>query len=272
MLSLDVAISTYKPEGIKRVEKMLESLPEQPNVNYVVSWQEHANADIPVSLLKRGDVKILRYDIKGLSNNRNNAIDHCTGDILLIADDDLNYRKDFAASVIKPFAINPTLDMALFKIEFKNKKSYPRQECEIKLPLPKNYYVTSMEIAFRRESFRDLRFYPELGLGAADMHCGEEELFLISAIKRGLNLRFIDKIIAGHPEETTGDKVSEDILRGQGFVIGALYPFTWWMRVPLKALRNFKSKKSSLAMSLRYLAQGAVRYKTSRKSIPKKYH
>ena len=82
MLTLDVAISTYKRDGIRKVEKMLP--PPQEGVKYVVSWQEHDDNPIPSELSSRADVEVYRLDKKGLSNNRNNAISHCKGDIILI--------------------------------------------------------------------------------------------------------------------------------------------------------------------------------------------
>lgn len=260
MLTLDVAISTYKPEGIERVTKMLSPLAPQEGVRYIVSWQEHQEADVPEYLVDRQDVEVYRLDIKGLSNNRNNAIDHCNGDVILIADDDLEYYPDFAQKVLNPFQENKELDLATFKIDFLNKKTYPYADCNLKIPLPKNYYVTSMEIAFRRESINDLRFWPELGLGAPSMHCGEEEFFIFNAIKINLNCKFINSVIAIHPSDTTGNSVSKGTLSGQGFIIRKYYPLTMPIRLLIKAWRLKKTKKNPFFKSLIYLSKGAFYY------------
>ena len=261
MLSLDVAISTYRPEGIQRVEKMLRPLPEQEGVKYVVSWQEHNNSDIPDYLAQRPDVEIYRLDKKGLSNNRNNAIENCKADIVLIADDDLELQKDFADKILTTFEEDPNIDMALFKINFGIPKNYPPRDCLINLPLPKNYYINSIEMAFKKESFKNLRFNPDLGLGAPEMHCGEEELFVLSAIKKGLKIQFSNKIIASHPDPTTGNKITKEILRGQGYVIKSYHPYSWILRLPLKALRIKKGEKEKFFYSLFYLVQGALKPK-----------
>ena len=86
MLELDIAICTYGADGPSRVAMML--LPPEEGVRYVVSWQEHGDAVLPEILKDRKDVAVFRLDKKGLSNNRNNAIANCTGDIVLISDDD----------------------------------------------------------------------------------------------------------------------------------------------------------------------------------------
>lgn len=53
-MKLDVAISTYQPQGLQRVADM--NLPQVEGVRYVVSWQQHGGARIPEQLL-RNDVK-----------------------------------------------------------------------------------------------------------------------------------------------------------------------------------------------------------------------
>lgn len=270
-MTLDVAISTYKPEGIRKVEKMLQSLERRPDVRYVVSWQEHENAPLPKALEERPDVAVHRLDAKGLSNNRNNAIEHSRSDIILIADDDLEYEPDFADKIIAAFEKDPGLDLATFKLQYFNPKTYPSESKELKIPLPKNYFVSSVEIAFRRESIGDLRFYPELGLGASTMHGGEEELFLASAIKRGLSCRFENSIIGRHPEPTTGDKVSEEILRGQGFIISLFYPLSFILRVPLKAYRQAKNKRGNFAGNFKNIWQGSILAKKTLREIPQCY-
>ena len=270
-LTLDVAISTYKPEGIKRVEQMLQTLSPREGVRYIVSWQQHEDKEVPETIQLREDVEVIRLDQKGLSNNRNNAINFASADIVLIADDDLEYDKDFVDKVLGAFEKDDDLDFALFKIRFKNEKEYPIEDCDLKIPFPKNYYVTSMEIAFRRKKSGDLRFYPEMGLGAELMHCGEEELFVFSAIKRGHKVKFFNREIASHPSETTGEKVSDSILRAQGFIISLMYPFSFFLRLPLKAWRLKKHKNTPFFSALCNLASGAVHQKLIYKKIPSCY-
>ena len=268
MLSLDVSISTYKPEGILRVEKMLAPLTQREGVRYIVSWQEHENTPVPESLLQRKDTEIFRFEGRGLSNNRNNALDHCKGDIILIADDDLQYYPDFAEKIIDSFESNPLIDLATFKVDYENPKKYPVQDCTLNLPFPKNYFGSSVEISFRREKFKTLRFWGKMGLGNPDLSCGEDELFLISAIKRNFNCRFNNKTIAKHPQSTTGDCVAEGVLRGQGYIICLIYPWSSFLRIPIKAFRVSKNKNSKFLNNLKHLLEGAIKSIKKKKEIP----
>lgn len=256
-MTLDLAISTFGREGIKKVEKML--LAPQKDVRYVVSWQEHCNAVLPEAIRGRSDVRVWRLDKKGLSNNRNNAIAHCSADIVLIADDDLIYYADSFQRVVKAFEQSRELDLATFRVKFKRTKNYPQDGCRLGIPLPKGYFVTSMEIAFRRKRTVGLSFNPLLGLGAPDMFCGEEEIFLLEAIKSGLMCRHIGEYICDHPGDTTGCKATPGILMGQGYVIKRHYPMSAFPRLLMKAYRISKRGDVSCLRALRFLVKGAMK-------------
>lgn len=256
MLSIDVAISTHKPEGIARVVEMLPS--QKEGVNYIVSWQEHDETPIPSEILQRSDIKVYRLDKKGLSNNRNNAINHCRGDIILIADDDLEYYNDFDIKIRKAFQEDNSLDLALFKVKYSKTKNYPENSCHLNYPLPKNYYAASVEIAFRRKKLPKLRFWEKMGLGNPLLSCGEDELFVAAAVKQGKTCYFINETIASHPHSTTGEAANPGILRAQGFLTKAIYPFSAFLRIPLKAIRLKKNINYSLWKSLKYLSKGAL--------------
>lgn len=255
-LTLDVALVTHGPSGIDRISKMLPA--PCRGVRYIVSWQNHKDCDLPDSIKKRDDVEIHRLDISGVANNRNNAIDNCSADIILIGDDDLTYKKDFAFKIIEAFAKNPDMDMAIFKVDFgtESKKEYPKEECRLSLPFPRNYYAGNIEIAFRRERMSDLRYWPELGLGANELQSGEDEFLVISAIKKGKHCRFINETICSHPPVSTGDKVTPGILKAQGFVINAIYGLSGVPRAVLKSYRLNKQKKTGFLYALNYLLQG----------------
>ena len=228
----------------------------QEGVKYIVSWQEHENVPVPESMEDRKDVEVYRLDLKGLSSNRNNAIEHCKGDIILISDDDLRFKPDFANKICNAFEDDKDVDLGIFKIDFFNGKDYPAEECRLILPFPKNYYCSSVEIAFRRKKLKSLKFWNKMGLGNEFLQCGEDELFLLSAIKRGYNCKFFNKEIAIHPQDSTGDKTSEGIHKGQGFILGLTYPFSSVFRIPLKAYRTGKTKKTAFLPVLFQLSKG----------------
>lgn len=238
-MTLEVLICTLGRDGIARVDAM--GLPRVENVSYLVSWQM-PDGEIPQNLL-RPDVRVITSHDTGLSRNRNHALDNATGDILLIADDDLRYTARQLLSVLDVFRKNPSLEVATFRYDGEDKKCYPDHECDLGKKLPKGYYVTSFELALRRDSpAGKLRFNEKMGIGARYLHAGEEELLLLAARKMGLNCRFFPITITSHEGLTTGNRhVMPGVARAFGAYIGLAHPFTCLPRIVLKAWRLYRS-------------------------------
>lgn len=257
MMALDLAVATHRPEGIKRVARMV--LAPMEGVRYVVSWQAHENAPIPDELM-RSDIEIHRFDLMGQSLNRNNAIEHCKADIILHSDDDLIYTPERFRRVVSVFEENPDLDVATFQSKQGIGKSYPETMTKLDRELPKNYSVGAVEIAFRRSTAGELRCCPEFGLGSPRLHGGEDEMFLMSAIRRGLDCRFFPITICEHPGVSTGTKAhfSDENLQASGCVISMTYPSTAILRIPLKAWRVYRAGRASLPRALYCLSRGAL--------------
>ncbi len=259
---LEVLISTFGAEGLRRVATM--ALPEMDEVKYLVSCQcpGHDSLELPPEL-QRKDVKVIFTPTKGLSVNRNNAISHATAPLCLISDDDLSFTPEGFRSVITVFGENPDLDVATFQYTVTDgrfEKSYPSESFPLSDPA-KGYFVTSFEIAFRRESVikSGVWFNRNFGLGAPLYGSGEEELWIKDLLDAGLNARFYPYVIAAHADcSTTGVRLmdSPPVLRAAGAVIKRLYPATSFPRVLLKAWRSSRASGAGLGECLRPLLYG----------------
>ena len=255
---LSVLISTYRPEGIERVCAM--NLPVVDGVDYVVSWQEHHDAPIPESLASRSDISVFRTDSHGLSNNRNNALEHATGDVILIADDDLTYTPQQLLDIIHAFDEHPEVDYASFRYKGATNKNYPNTISDL-AHLPKGFYQSSIEISFRNnERTRHLRFNPLLGLGAPKLTSGEEELLLYKARKSGLKCMYFPIEITSHPHISTGEQqnVSDGFLNANGAVISVMHPWSFVARIPVNALRLKRAGRTGFFRAASRMFEGAI--------------
>lgn len=256
MTTLDITIVTHTPQGGEKVGRMLMAPME--GVRYIVSWQNHGNVAIPSSLI-RDDVDVYRFDGKGVAANRNNALEHCTADIVLMSDDDLIYNKGGISMITGIFDENPTLDLATFRCVTPSPKKFPEKSVRLGRRLPKDYNVGTVEIACRRKSIECLRFCTELGKGSERFHSGEDEYFLYTAINRGLECRFFPIDICEHNHYSTGfdPHPSKGMLQGFGCIIALMYPWTCAARIPLKAWRLFRARRAGFFKALAALAEGA---------------
>ncbi len=253
-MTLEVLISTYGNEGIARVAEM--NLPTADNIFYLISWQMPSGDPLLPKALLRKDVRVSVISSTGLSKNRNNAIGRATGDICLIADDDVAYTAERLQAVVSAFVANSGVDIAAFRYDGDG-KLYPDFEFDLRRPA-KGWNPSSIEIAFRRETVAGKIEFNELfGLGAPEFHAAEEAVFIHQAMHRGLKGRFFPVTIARHNGASTGfRRMSKGFLMAQGAYMSIAYPLTAPLRIPLFAWRADRRRQTLFAPALRHLLKG----------------
>ena len=166
--------------------------------------------------------KVFDYQETGLSRSRNRALQHADTDIGVIADDDVRHPDDAPVIIARAFAAHPRADIITFQARTPDgapfKKYPPRARRHSARSLMR---VSSWEIALRLESIRaaGLRFDERFGLGAT-FPTGEENIFLLDALRRGLNLRYVPQPIAIHPAQSSGADFSHSdniVAKGAAF-------------------------------------------------------
>jgi glycosyltransferase involved in cell wall biosynthesis len=182
-------ICTYG-ERIQNVPYVL--LPPRHDVVYVISWQcGDFDLNIIPRDLCRDDVVVEAFKDRGLSNNRNHALSMVKTPYAIIADDDLRYDTTELNEVIDTIKQNPDVDIFCFRAKSKQGiwvKDYPQQRYNYKQQ-PKGAYISSWEIVVKKT--KDLpQFDPHYGIGAPLLGCGEEEIFIIDAAKKGLGIEY----------------------------------------------------------------------------------
>lgn len=258
MMTLDLALITHNHDGMQRIIE--QALPAVKGVRYVISWQAHNGKPIPDEISSRPDILVCRCELPGLSNNRNNSLDHCTADIILLADNDVAYTAEGLNSVIQTFRDNPNVDVATFRSAHGDMSRFPDRPTPLKPKLPKGYYVTSFELALRRSTAGNLRCCPELGLGAPIYQGGEDEMLLMSAIRRGLRCEYFPITICAHPHDSTGTKarLTTGNMKAMGCIIALTSPLTAIFRLPLKAYRLWRKGQAGLVSGLYHITTGAL--------------
>lgn len=213
---------------------ILSRLPlSQSGVRYLVSHQIFGTENSVIAtdtaardLENRTDVTLVTVESRGLSNNRNNALVHATGEILLIADDDAVFESDFADSLKAAFAIRKNADVVTFRIRTPEgilfKKYYADGHVHTRKSL---FRVSSVEVALRRKSLiaSGVLFDVNFGLNA-EFPCGEETVLLADLMHFGLTAVNCDSVIAVHPRESSGrNYIAEGACRVRGAVIRRVY-------------------------------------------------
>lgn len=265
-MKLDVLICTLN-DGIVRVPDIL--LAPRPDVRYIVSMQytdEVYLQQIPHILQERTDVRVVTLAGKGLSRNRNYALQHATGDIALVADDDVRYRDEYFDCIIDTFKHNTALDIAQFKMKATDGsyvKDYP--DVSYTYPhVPRGMYVSSVEIALRVSSVRGELFFDErFGLGSPYFICGEEEIFFHNAYHKGKVIKYFPHYVVETPSDTTGTHTFTDerVMMAKGALHYYLHGASAWLRMFKFALSAAIMHKASFGTLLRNTFKGINYYR-----------
>lgn len=248
---LDILISTIGVEGIQRIVK--SNHPRINGVRYVVIWQQpDSNLPVPTEL-KRNDMIVHIIHNQGLSLSRNKALECAEARFILIADDDISYYVEGIIEAMRVLEQHPEYDIITFRYDSeKSTKRHPSKSFKHSKK-PKGYYVSSIEIAAKRESIisAGIRFSPLFGLGAI-FPTGEEDLFLHNARQSGLVAAYYPITICRHDGLTTTERHSlPELIQSKGAVFSQLFPKSWKLRLISHAWRN---RNKDLGM-LKYIAQ-----------------
>lgn len=257
--TLQLLVSTID-DGIARLPQLL--LPPHRQIGYVVTWQqtEHCSiTELPAEIASRSDVVVKVMPGRGLSRSRNECLRNATADCCLIADDDCRYTIDGLNALMQCFERHPQVQIAT--VEFSSTSSpkvYPGGEYDLSRP-PKGHYVSSIEIAFRREAVQGLLWFDEhFGLGSGIYQCGEDELFVNRALKAGLKGCHFPVVVAHHPCGTTASTRATEpgVLMARGRLLGITSPATSLPRALLMARRVSKMHNTSFFDTLKLILKG----------------
>ena len=224
MLTIQFLISTLG-ERIAQAAKVL--LPPVEGVSYVVVWQRNGiiSDALPAELKEREDVSIVEDNGKGLARSRNIALENATADLLVITDDDNRYDTAAIELIRNAFEKHPTAGLIQFQaltMEGKPLRNYPAFPYTYETR-PRGTYFCSVELVMRRKANLP-RFDERFGLGA-ELGCGEEEVFVHEAVKRGVKMIYVPQPLVRTDGATTGGRFLTDaaVQRAKGAVLCILH-------------------------------------------------
>lgn len=143
--------------------------------------------------------KMITTRTRGVGVNRNIALLAADADILLFADDDISYYDGYADAVVRAFEQQPDADMMVFGIAFtKNDAVYKRRNVTKGRKRLWNAlrYGAGVLAVKRRSLFKANVCFSLLFGGGCKYSCGEDSLFIVECLRRGLKL-YADPFVLG---------------------------------------------------------------------------
>lgn len=202
-----------------------------------------------ITLENGSEVRVFSYNERGVGKSRNHALEKAMGEIVLFGDEDIVYESDCADKLIGEFEAHPEADIIFFNIKVgSERQTYWNTEFkEVGFRNTGRYGIVSL--AARYDKIWDLKF-SELFGGGAKYSAGEDSLFIMDCLKKGLRC-FASPVCLG--EETPSESSWFTGYNDKFFFDrGVLYHFLYGNKAGLIAARFLLRHKSTLLNELSF--------------------
>jgi len=262
MSKIEVLISTMDRNNIDFVKSM------NLTTNAIVVNQNESINNEEDFELNGNQVKLFNRTEKGLSKSRNLAIKNSTADICVIADDDMVYEEDYKEKIEKTYEKYPEADIIAFQVnrignEERDKTFRESPSWENFITIMK---ISSVEITFKRKKIvkNNLSFNENMGAGAEVLD-GEENVFLNSAMKKGLKVLYVPVNIAevDVSESSWHEGFSKSYFKSLGAKFYILSDKFYSIFILQYAFRKYKLYKSNVTFfeAIKLMFNGAKNYR-----------
>ena len=163
---------------------------------------------------------------RGVGRSRNAAWMRASGDIVLFADDDVQYKDDYIQVIQEEFKRHTDADVILFNVESTNKNRPEYQNVKFHRVHFYNYLrYGTFRIAIKRDSLWKYNIAFSLLFGGGSRYgSGEDSLFLTDCIKKKMKIYASPKKIGyvNHRESTWFSEYNEKYFYDKGALFAAI--------------------------------------------------
>lgn len=252
---LSVLISTYGSR-IENLERMIPGPKE--GVVYLIGHQNYEGVYIPRFIYSRLDIFYYPLASLGVTSSRNFLLNKSKTDIIWFCDDDIVLKSDFSDIILKSH-INNKNDILIFSIENELGQLRKNNDDQKSRGWFDILSVGTIEISLKRRAVNSKARFPEFMGCGSNIPIGDEAVFLSKLIRNGFKIVNVDKVVAMHPEESSGSIVNPKNIYARGFTLAQVYS-NWGLLLLIPFLifrfRLFFSKDISKLTSLSYYFSG----------------
>ena len=181
-MTIETLVSAVKEDVASLAEKMnLQSdavIINQCNENSYLEYEHNGNI-----------IRGYSFAEKGVGLSRNNALLRAKADIVLFSDEDIVYHDGYAKAVLDAFEKHPEADMLLFNMDVEADRATYHIEKEQRVRFYNSGRYPTYSFAIRREKLHKANItFSLLFGGGAKYSNGEDSLFLLECLKKGLKV------------------------------------------------------------------------------------
>ena len=134
-------------------------------------------------------IKVYSFSERGVGLSRNNALLRATEDLILFSDEDIVYEEGYGEKIIRCFEERPWADMLLFNVKVEESRATYHINKEHRVRFYNSGRYPTYSFAIRREKIHKANItFSLLFGGGAKYSNGEDSLFLMECLKKGLKI------------------------------------------------------------------------------------
>jgi len=213
-------------------------------------------------------IKFISRTERGLSRSRNIALENATGDICIIADEDIIYENNYQETIKKAYENLPQADIIVFDIAYDNPQIIEMKfgTEQFKMGLRRAMQVNSVRITFKLNAILNNKiiFNSLFGAGSIYSH-GEENIFIKECLKKGLAIYYYPQKIATVCSTTSTwfNGYNQKYFFDTGVIYYELFGGTLYLPFAIRLLlrKRKQLKDSTLIQNITAIVAGKKEYK-----------
>lgn len=246
-MKLEVLISAVKADA--------ESLTYKMNLRSDAILINQCGVDGEETINKEDySVRVINCNEKGVGVSRNRAIENASGDILLLADDDIEYRDDYVKTILGEFESHPEADAFFFNLEVCEERRTYYNEDFGRVHIWNGGRYPAYSIAIRKDALdkAEVRFSILFG-GGAKYSCGEDSLFIRDCLKSGVKMYRTTALIGREVPRDGGESTWFSGYNEKFFYDrGVLYHFLYGALAPVIGFRFVFTKRKEMCRDIKW--------------------
>lgn len=214
----------------------------------------------------------LNFAERGVGLNRNNALMRADADICLFADDDMTYIDGYDKIIEEAFKRHPDADVLAFNLaeskandgHFVPQRKQIEKESRVSFLNCLRYGTARIAVKLKPVRLNGISFNTCFGGGTPYCH-GEDNLFIVSCLKKGLKMYSIPVTIATLTEERESSwngGFDKRYVMDQGMLYRCMTRKYWRLLCLQDVVRRHGSYSMSIMEAYRTMVSGGKRYNT----------
>lgn len=243
-LSIQVLVSTMNQKDYSLLDKM--------NIQSDAIVINQVDRDkIDLFDYKGHQIKWISMSQRGIGLSRNTALMNSTADIVLFADDDMEYVDGYAENVVRAFMEYDKADIICFNINLMNSNKnigiHRNNTKDKKLHFYNSMRYGATLIAARRKAlWRERISFSMLFGGGAEFNSGEDSLFIKDCHNSKLQV-FSNRYCLGNVDDSNSSwykGINDKFFEDRGRVYASAFPRIYWLVFMYYSLKLSKFHKN----------------------------